>query len=264
MTLKQNGRLLQQSPIRFVGGAVLSFEAADTNKSSLRNIYAGQAGIDPKAAVPNGNLESSAWVFPQKSGGISAYKSVFGVGTVTAPLSLGLPGVSALTGSGDVTGTASLLANMIGSLSGSGDTTGTVTISLFGSIAITGSGDLTGLLEALGNMACDIGNNTGTVYGIPYASGVITCNISPFTELSPQNLATAVWSADVSQNITSGTMGRLLYDAGGGASPEIIAGAVWDELMSAHTDPDSFGEAMQYIKDELDKKLKTTTFIALK
>lgn len=263
MSLKQNGRLLQQSPIRFVGGAVLSFEAADTNKG-LRNIYAGQAGIDPKAAVPNGNLDSSAWVFPQKSGGLSAYKSVFGIGTVVGSLALGLNGVMTDTSIGTLSATGSLLANMIGALNGVGTITGVATIVANGTASLGGSTSESFTATALGNMAADIGNNTGTVYGIPYASGVITCNITPFTELSPQNLATAVWSAEVSQNIDSGSMGRLLYDAGGGASPEIIAGAVWDELMSAHTDPASFGEAMQYLKDELDKKLKTSTFIALK
>ena len=263
MALKQNGRLLQQSPIRFVGGAVLSFEAADTNKG-LRNIYAGQAGIDPRSAVPNGNLESSSWVFPQKSGGMSAYKSVYGTGIVTGLLALGLAGAMTDSGAGTLVATGSLLANMSGTSDGTSALMADATIVANGYADLSGSSTETFDITAVGWVTSDIGNNTGTVYGIPYAPGVITCNISPFTELSPQNLATAVWSAEVSQNIESGSMGRLLYDAGGGASPEIIAGAVWDELMSAHTDPDSFGEAMQYLKDELDKKLKTSTFIALK
>jgi hypothetical protein len=264
MALKQNGRLLQQSPLRFRGGSVLSMEAAEINKSSFRNIYAGEAGIDPRSAIPNGNLDGGSWVFPQKSGGMSAYKSVSGLGLLIGSLALGLPGASTIAGTSTVTATGSVLANMAGAITGSGTVTADATIVLNGAINITASSTETFNPSALGNIEAAVGNNTGTVYGIPFASGVITCDISPFTELSPQNLATAVWSAEVSQNIESGSMGRLLYDAGGGASPEIIAAAVWSELVASNQDADSFGEAVQYLKDELDKRLKTSTFIALK
>lgn len=207
MALKQNGRLLQQLPLRFRGGAVLSMEAAEINKSSFRNIYAGEAGIDPRSAVPNGNLDGGSWVFPQKSGGMSAYKSVSGLGLLIGSLALGLPGASTIAGTSTVTATGSVLANMSGAITGSGTVTGNATIVLNGAINITASSTETFNPSALGNIEAAIGNNTGTVYGIPFASGVITCNITPFTDLSPQNLANAVWTAPKNSYTDPTTMG---------------------------------------------------------
>lgn len=62
MSLKQNGRLLQQLPLRYRGGSILSFEYQETNKSQLRNIFAGEAGIDPRNGTPTGHLNPSSWL----------------------------------------------------------------------------------------------------------------------------------------------------------------------------------------------------------
>ncbi|MFN8996701.1 MAG: hypothetical protein ACK5X3_23980 [Pseudomonadota bacterium] len=59
-------------------------------------------------------------------------------------------------------------------------------------------------------------------------------------------------------------MGELLNGAGGGATPSIIADAVWDALISGYTDPGSMGLAVAEIQTELAKKLTKTQFLALK
>ena len=51
-------------------------------------------------------------------------------------------------------------------------------------------------------------------------------NITPFTELSPQNLASAVWSALATANNEPGTMGEKLNDAGAAANP-------WTEVIES-------------------------------
>jgi len=50
--------------------------------------------------------------------------------------------------------------------------------------------------------------DTATIKGIAVLEG----NISPFTELSPKNLADAVWNAESNQYITAGTMGKNAND----------------------------------------------------
>lgn len=50
-----------------------------------------------------------------------------------------------------------------------------------------------------------------------------------------------VWDALSASHVTPGTMGELLFDAGGGSSPSLVAQAVWNEVKSAHTTPGTFG-----------------------
>jgi hypothetical protein len=56
----------------------------------------------------------------------------------------------------------------------------------------------------------------------------IEVEITPFTELSPQNLANAVWSAIAASNNEVGSMGEKLNDAGSASNPltEIVEGTL--------------------------------------
>jgi hypothetical protein len=69
------------------------------------------------------------------------------------------------------------------------------------------------------------GEATATL--VSYATGQLQGNITPFTELSPEGLASAVWSALAAQYNESGTMGELLNSAGAAADPllGIVEGA---------------------------------------
>lgn len=67
----------------------------------------------------------------------------------------------------------------------------------------------------------------------------------------------AVWSEPYSSYTTAGTFGKLLQDAGGGSSPEVIAAAVWDELTTTHTISGTYGEKVK-------KLLTLSQFLALK
>jgi hypothetical protein len=49
---------------------------------------------------------------------------------------------------------------------------------------------------------------TATIKGIAVLAGAVT----PFTELSPQNLANAVWNSEVQDYSTTGTMGKAVKD----------------------------------------------------
>jgi len=60
-------------------------------------------------------------------------------------------------------------------------------------------------LEPLGNASTSFSfTAVATIKGIAVLEG----NISPFTELSPKNLADAVWNAESNQYDTAGTMGK--------------------------------------------------------
>jgi hypothetical protein len=57
----------------------------------------------------------------------------------------------------------------------------------------------------------------------------MTGSMNPFTELSPEGLANAVWSALASENNVANTMGAKLNTASsGGVDMELLAQAVWE------------------------------------
>lgn len=63
---------------------------------------------------------------------------------------------------------------------------------------------------------------------VPYAIGNMVGAALPYTELSPQSLANAVWQAPASDSNIAGTMGNKLNTASsGGVDLEALAEAVW-------------------------------------
>lgn len=92
--------------------------------------------------------------------------------------------------------------------------------------------------------------------------GHIGADITPFTDLSPQNLAAAVWNEPQSSYDRPGTFGDNL-DApvssigGGSITEEGIAEAVWDEMTSAHVTDGTYGALMK-------KLLTVSKFLGLK
>ena len=61
--------------------------------------------------------------------------------------------------------------------------------------------------------------------------------MSPFTELSPQGLAQAVWNSLATEYNTSGTMGKKLNTASsGGVDMNALAQAVWEYGMRSLTE----------------------------
>lgn len=63
----------------------------------------------------------------------------------------------------------------------------------------------------------------------PYAVGNMIGNALPYTELSPQSLAQAVWGAPAGESNQAGTMGSKLNTASsGGVDMDALAEAVWE------------------------------------
>lgn len=127
----------------------------------------------------------------------------------------------------DVSGEAQLVVPVAGSTS--------ITVSLPVAtldLAAPGSGLITVTFTLEGN-AAGIAHALGTVpvqfsgAATARADGSLNGAITPFTELSPQTLAAAVWNAVASDSNLTGTMGRLLNSSGGGSDPDTIAAAVW-------------------------------------
>lgn len=212
------------------GGGIASLRGNFDNTGAHRCFQSGQhavSGVTNRSGLPNGYVHKS-WLLPQKTGGIAAVNS----GKITfTPSSLNLAAGINITADGTVTFTVPN-ADMQLIVSANGTAT----------IVFSETGALAGALSASGNTTFQLATNTpvlgaiisavaaGTISftadGMVVAIGNLFGDITPFTELSPENLASAVWNAVASSVNNAGTMGEKLNDAGSASNPwtEIIEG----------------------------------------
>ena len=227
MGLKQNTSILAQLPLRQRGGGVAGIRSM-WGRTDLRNQSAGQGIPSELAGIPSGHLAPSSWVLPYKPGAMSSFTSCqvrVTPGTLSMAAGRNIDGNTTVTitvnpadgqlvvsavGSTSITFTAA--ANLAGALSAQGAASFAFTVP---------SATLGAIVDAQGNAPI-----TWSLSATPRAIGNLSGDITPFTELSPQSLAAAVWSAWASAYNDAGTMGEKLNDAGSAANPwtEVIDG----------------------------------------
>ncbi len=143
---------------------------------------------------------------------------------------------------GSLAATGALIVSAVATLTGTGAVTGTLLGKLNAVATLAGTGNVAGSLKALGNTVATL-NGIGSVTGTRYAIGHMEAELTPFTELSPENLAAAVWNAIAVVYNDVGTMGEKMNDAGSGGDP-------WATDLSAYT---TTGCAGKVLKDKLSK-----------
>lgn len=130
-----------------------------------------------------------------------------GSGTITsASLSLIIQlACSDLIGSGALSSSMSGLVQMASTLAGTGQIVSALQLLAFVTSNITGSGAITATLRGTATLEADI---------------------TPFTTLSPENLAASVWNSVSASFNSVGTMGEKMNDAGSAANP-------WTEVIES-------------------------------
>lgn len=214
-----NKTLLHKLPLNQIGGAFASDIATKQNWHVKEN-------ASKLASVPNGYYAGGAWILPQTRGNISAINSYIGENISIANLAGGINITGAHLGINEATGAMDLIVSVSGSSIGSNESEGFLEGLLELIANAQGSNNLIGLMFAdafmLGNAnGINLSNiNNGA------AQGFISGNTLTVSELSPEKLASSVWSALASQHNQSGTMGEKLNGAGSAGNPwtEIIEG----------------------------------------
>ena len=240
MGLHQNGFRDNIGVFRFAGagfsnGAYPSSLPINTHLTGAqRNLTAGEGIADDKAGIPQGALAPVAWVMPQKAGGLSSHNLARGSATATISMASGwnLEGLS--EGLSEALATLQLVVSMQGTAAGIATVTGNILAALGMSGSAAGIATNNATISAL---AWAIGQADGTCTATltSYATGRLYGEVTPFTELSPQGLADAVWSALLSQYPDAGTAGNALSLASsGGVDYSALAAAV---LAAAQTTP---------------------------
>lgn len=177
----------------------------------------------------------------QASGGVNVGASITGTVVVTsAQLGLIVQAVAALTAAGTIApfGMTGIIA-AAASLSA----TGTMTPAVLGALA-SSLASLTAMLTATASTMRAVGN--------------MTADILPYTALSPEALARAVWSENLATYAASGSAGKKVNDlSGGGASLSDIEDAVWNALLADH-------QVTGSIADRINKLVTLGQHLALK
>lgn len=178
-------------------------------------------------SFPTGTNPPYSLVMGDKGTLLVSSNTTNGVGVMTAGLAMGRAIAAALSGTGTISAAnLSLIVQLACSaLTG----TGALTASMKGVVqmasTLAGSGQITSALQLLAGIVCNMtgsGGITATLRG----TASLEADISPFTELSPESLAAAVWNAVAGSFNEAGTMGEKMNDAGSAANP-------WTEVIES-------------------------------
>ncbi len=214
-----NGVRYGCQPMKTMGGAqVGSIHRARWNQpGSMRNLWAGDASVSNVQAIPSGYNGSGAWVMSPKAGGISARFAIDGAGATALSMAAGKNGEADLSGYGEIaTAPLQLVVSAIAALAGSGTI---ATAGLAGKLeavaALAGSGAVSGAIGALAGIFADL-DGDGALTATIKALGFMEADVSPFTELSPESLAAAVWASIIESGLTAEAAMRLIAAATAG------------------------------------------------
>lgn len=199
MALKVNGGRLHTHVNRVFGGnAVSGIYGLGTN--ALRkdrgigvtiNFDSGEhavSGTTNKASKSAGARHPVAFKMPTKAGSLSAHNQSEGVATASLSLASGRNIAATADGVATASATLQLVVSMVATSDGVATVSGNVVASLAFAGTSDGSSSTTASITAI---AWGYGTASGeaTAAMVSYATGSLAGSISPFTDLSPQNLA---------------------------------------------------------------------------
>jgi hypothetical protein len=199
-----------------------------TQQRVQRNLaYFANPGIAQTSSVPEGTFPGPVSILPPLvGGGMCAANNASDITLTTAGSLLSggpMDGTAGMVF--DQTGGLSLQVQLIGdstfALTTSGGLALTIALAGDGTATITGAGGLSMVVPVAGNAAVALTTAADLKGNLSLAG-----NITPFTELSPEGLAAAVWSAAATSNNVAGSMGEKLNDAGSASNP-------WTEVIES-------------------------------
>lgn len=218
MALLQNGYRDRSSGVRIFGltahnlSVPYALQANSALTGTKRNIVASEAWTDEQIGLPHGYRSGYTWLLPQKIGSLKSANEAQGVASTTFSGAMGVNLDATIAGTSELTVTGQLVVSATASIDGTSDLTGNLLAALAGDATITGTSDCTGTLSALGWAEAAI-SGTASLTLTSYATGTLEATITPFTELSPQSLASAVWTQALEAGYTAEEMMRVMSAA---------------------------------------------------
>lgn len=176
-------------------------------------------------SLPTGTNSPYALMMGDKGGLLSATTTINGSGLITSALTKGINIASSdLNGSGTITNASlSLITQIASALSGSGVLTSSLVGTLQMAANLAGSGDITGSMGLISNIASSL-NGSGALVGALRGTASLEADITPFTTLSPENLANAVWNKLIEGSYSTGDVLKLLSAVAAGKTTIVDLG----------------------------------------
>jgi hypothetical protein len=218
-----NGNPNVSGPI-FIGAGASVLHTHHSNHSRSerqRNFYVGEGTVGARNAdIPVGYGAPYAWMLAPEGGGLSAFNTVSGEGTIaSASLAMGVGAAASLTGSGTVSSAAlSMIVAFSAALTGSGTiSSATLQASLALAAALTGSGSVSAaalsLIVAIEADLSGSGGASGNLKGELSMESDITVT---GTGLSTANVGSAVWSYLIENGLTAAQVQSILLAVAAG------------------------------------------------
>ena len=227
-----NGEL---GALAFLISAIVGSNSVSASIQGSVNIAASLAG--------NGDLTGALGAL------ISILADLNGNGSLTGSIAGALSASASLAASGDLSGSIKGVVEILSSITG----TNTLTSAIIGNwnmaVALSGSNTLLANINALAHILSDLTSSGTIVLNNGAIPGSLSADITSVSELSPENLAAAVWNSIAASFNDAGTMGNKLNNAASAGDPWGTA------LPGAYAD----GEAgkilsqIQVLIDELHK-----------
>jgi len=209
---------------------------------TLRNFHgdARVTGESLKSSRPSGMTHPYTWSMARTAGAMAARYEISGVATFSGSGALGRNITGSSAGVGSFTATGGLLVSGTATITGLATFTSNAFAALAAAATITGTGGFPTtdsyllredggfvlredgskiLLEISGPTLTALGWGISSITGVAtftgtrYATGTLEASITPFTELSPQSLASAVWAQALEAGYTAEEMMRVMSAA---------------------------------------------------
>lgn len=176
-------------------------------------------------SFPTGTNAPYSYVMGDKGALLTTTTTINGVGEIAGAMALGRACEASLSGSSTMEGNLSLVVQLACDLLGSTTLTASQSGLIQMASSLAGSGEITASLNLLASVVCSM---TGSSTMAANLRGTLSleADLTPFTELSPENLSAAVWNSLAASFNTAGTMGEKMNDAGSAANP-------WTEVIES-------------------------------
>ena len=215
--------ILGRFPVGISG--YLAFQEVDQRIGRRLAYFAGEQ-IEETSSVPEGAFPGPASILPPiVSGGMSAANNA---------TSISLTGTGNVLAGGPVEGAASFSFDQSGGLSLQVTLAadGTITFTQAGALALTIAlaGDGTATMTGAGGLSMIVPFDGAAAFALTGTANLkgnlaLSGDITPFTELSPQNLAAAVWAAVLEAGYSAGDLMRVLAAVAAGKTDIDTSGA---------------------------------------
>lgn len=221
MSLIGNHSLFMKNPNRNIGTAQSTLRSNFNQSGADQNRF---MQFDKFVCQPNGYRPPYTYVNPRSDGGLASTGRIEGIaGLSSANLAGGRNIETTIVGTGAVDfANLILILEFASSIIGTGQiNNAALAAAVFGVCSISGSATVDAYIGATVSALCSM---SGTGVSSADISGLahLSADLEPFTELSPQALANAVWNALKDDYNTSGTMGEALAGAVGSDTSKLL------------------------------------------